>query len=250
MKQDDLLVGIHAVESALNHDVGNIIELLVEQGVQNKRVKDVLEQAKMKGVAVHARPREFLDSATGGTRHQGLIARYRKPADRSESELSDLIEQTGQSVLILVLDGVQDPHNLGACLRSAAAAGVTAVVIPKDKAVSVTPTVRTASAGAADRIPLFRVTNLARTLEHIKTMGVWVTGMAGDAKQSLYAIDLKGPLAVVVGGESDGMRRLTRDRCDYLAHIPMPGVMESLNVSVATGIALFEIVRQRSAEKA
>jgi 23S rRNA (guanosine2251-2'-O)-methyltransferase len=237
MKQDDLLVGIHAVESALNHDVGNIIELLVEQGVQNKRVKDVLEQAKMKGVAVHARPREFLDSATGGTRHQGLIARYRKPADRSESELSDLIEQTGQSVLILVLDGVQDPHNLGACLRSAAAAGVTAVVIPKDKAVSVTPTVRTASAGA-------------RTLEHIKTMGVWVTGMAGDAKQSLYAIDLKGPLAVVVGGESDGMRRLTRDRCDYLAHIPMPGVMESLNVSVATGIALFEIVRQRSAEKA
>lgn len=245
MKSDDLLVGVHAVESALRHDSGNVIEVLVEQDTQNKRVKEVAQRAKDSGTAVHARPREFLDRATGGMRHQGVIARYRKPQEPSEADLLQCIDAAGPKALLLVLDGVQDPHNLGACLRSAAAASVTAVIIPKDKAVGITPIVRMASAGSADRLFLCRVTNLARTLEQVKERGVWVAGLASDGTQPLYELDLKVPTAIVVGGEGGGMRRLTRTRCDYVARIPMPGSMESLNVSVATGIALFEVLRQR-----
>ena len=148
--------------------------------------------------------------------------------------------------LLLVLDGVQDPHNLGACLRSAAAAGATAVVFPKDKAVQVNATVRKTSAGAADTLPIFSVTNLSRTLRDLQKAGVWIYGFAGEAAASLYALDLKGNVALVMGSEGDGLRRLTRDNCDQLVKIPMPGEFESLNVSVATGIALFEAVRQRS----
>ena len=146
---------------------------------------------------------------------------------------------------MLVLDGVQDPHNLGACLRSAAAAGVTAVVFPKDKAVQVNATVRKTSAGAADRIPVVRCTNLSRCLRDLQKLGVWIYGLAGDVDGSLYALDLTGNVALVLGGEGEGMRRLTREYCDGLARIPMPGDMESLNVSVATGVVLFEAVRQR-----
>ena len=146
---------------------------------------------------------------------------------------------------MLVLDGVQDPHNLGACLRSAAAAGATAVVFPKDKAVQVNATVRKTSAGAADTLPIFSVTNLSRTLRDLQKAGVWIYGFAGEADASLYALDLKGNVALVMGSEGDGLRRLTRENCDQLVKIPMPGEFESLNVSVATGIALFEAVRQR-----
>jgi len=150
---------------------------------------------------------------------------------------------------LLVLDGVQDPHNLGACLRSAAAAGVTAVVIPKDKSAPVNATVRKTSAGAADAIPVVRVTNLARALRELKDLGVWTYGLAGDAARSLYTLDLRGNVALVLGGEADGLRRLTREECDELIAIPMSpasaGAVESLNVSVATSVALFEAVRQR-----
>jgi len=146
-----------------------------------------------------------------------------------------------------VLDGVTDPHNLGACLRSADAAGVTAVIVPKDKAAGITPTVRKASAGAADRIAFFAVTNLARTLKALKDAGVWLAGLDGTADRDFYSLDLKGPLAIVMGSEGEGMRRLTRESCDFLAHIPMRGAVESLNVSVATGVALFEALRQRGA---
>jgi len=247
MSHPDFLVGLHSVEGALKHDAGNIVELLVEQGHENRRLKALVDLARAKGVAVHARPREFLDRATGGMRHQGVIARYRRGEALAESDLERLVADAGREALFLVLDGVQDPHNLGACLRSACAAGVTAVIVPKDRAVGITPVVRAASAGAADRVPLVRVTNLVRTLESLKTAGVWVTGLAAQANDSLYAIDLCGPVALVVGGESDGLRRLTRDTCDHLAAIPMVGDVESLNVSVATGIALFEVRRQRRA---
>jgi 23S rRNA (guanosine2251-2'-O)-methyltransferase len=246
MSHPDFLVGLHSVEGALKHDVGNIVELLVESGHDNRRVQALVDLARERGVEVHSRPREFLDRATGGMRHQGVIARYRRGEALSEADLDRLVAEAGREALVLVLDGVQDPHNLGACLRSACAAGVTAVVVPKDRAVGITPVVRAASAGAADRVPLVRATNLVRTLEGLKTAGVWVTGLAGEAGASLYAIDLKGPVALVVGGESDGLRRLTRDTCDHLASIPMVGDVESLNVSVATGIALFEVQRQRA----
>ncbi|MBN8480657.1 MAG: 23S rRNA (guanosine(2251)-2'-O)-methyltransferase RlmB, partial [Xanthomonadales bacterium] len=168
------------------------------------------------------------------------------PPARTEAELPALVEAAGGEGLFLVLDGVTDPHNLGACLRSAEAAGVNAVIVPKDRAVGMTATVRRASAGAADRVPFVAATNLARALRVLKDAGVWLTGLAGDGGTSLHALDFSGPVAIVMGSEGEGMRRLTREACDHLAHIPMRGRIESLNVSVATGIALFEVLRQRA----
>lgn len=241
------IVGINPVEGALANDPARVREVLVEQGARNPRVTALVEEAKRLGVCVHARPRAMLDKLAGHARHQGVAANYEAPEPLSERDLPGLIESAGNDALFLVLDGVTDPHNLGACLRSAAAANVTAVIVPKDRAVGITPVVRRASAGAADRVPLLAATNLARALRTLKDSGVWLTGLAGDARQSFYAIDLKGPVALVLGGEGEGMRRLTREACDHLARIPMPGTAESLNVSVATGIVLFEAARQRGA---
>jgi 23S rRNA (guanosine2251-2'-O)-methyltransferase len=242
----DLLIGIHAVEAGLNYDAGNIVELYVETGAHNPRVKELSERARDLGIKPHARDRAALDRMTGGARHQGVVARYNAPPPRTESELPKLVEDAGASALFLVLDGVTDPHNLGACLRSAEAAGVAAVVVPKDRAVGITPTVRRASAGAADRVPLVAATNLARALKVLKDAGVWLVGLVGDVQMSFYSVDLKGPIAIVLGSEGEGMRRLTREACDFVARIPMRGDIESLNVSVATGIALFEALRQRA----
>jgi len=242
----DFLIGIHAVDAALNYDAGNIVELYVETNTHNARVKELVDRARDLGIKPHARDRAALDRMTGGARHQGIVANYRAPAPLAESELPKLAEAAGNSALFLVLDGVTDPHNLGACLRSAEAAGVAAVIVPKDRAVGITPTVRRASAGAADRVPLVAATNLARTLKTLKDAGVWLVGLVGDVDQSLYAVDFKGPMAIVLGSEGEGMRRLTREACDFLAKIPMRGGVESLNVSVATGIALFEALRQRA----
>lgn len=245
MSAGDLLFGIHAVEAALQHDAANIVELFIEAGSHNARLKELSERAREAGVKPHARDKAALDRMTGGARHQGAVARYRAPPPRSEAELAALVQAAGRDALLLVLDGVTDPHNLGACLRSAEAAGVNAVLAPKDKAVGITPTVRTASAGAADRVPFFAVTNLARTLKALKEQGVWLVGLAGDTHDDYFRLDLAGPLAIVVGSEGEGLRRLTREACDFVARIPMRGSVESLNVSVATGVALFEALRQR-----
>lgn len=245
----ELIFGIHAIEATLTHDPGNIIELYIEADSHNTRLKELSERARDAGVKPHARPREALDKMTGGARHQGAVARYNAPPPRNEAELLQLVASAQSEALLLVLDGIIDPHNLGACLRSAEAAGVTAVVVPKDKAAGITPIVRKASAGAADRIAFFAVTNLARTLKNLKDAGVWLVGLTSDAKQDLYALDLKGATAIVMGSEGEGMRRLTREACDFLAHIPMRGSVESLNVSVATGVALFEALRQRAVKK-
>jgi 23S rRNA (guanosine2251-2'-O)-methyltransferase len=244
----ELLFGIHSIDAALTHDPTNILELYFEANSENPRVRELSDRARELGLKPHARDKAALDRMTGGARHQGAVARYKAPPPRSESDLAGLVEQAGNDALLLVLDGVTDPHNLGACLRSAEGAGVTAVIVPKDKAAGITPTVRTASAGAADRIAFFAVTNLARTLKNLKQQGVWLAGLAGDASEDFYRLDLKGPLAIVMGSEGEGMRRLTRESCDYLAHIPMRGSVESLNVSVATGVALFEALRQRGAK--
>ncbi|MBS0432695.1 MAG: 23S rRNA (guanosine(2251)-2'-O)-methyltransferase RlmB [Proteobacteria bacterium] len=251
---DTWIIGINPVMSALANDPTRVREVLVEQGAHNPRLRDLGDEAKRLGVRVHARPRAVLDQHAGQARHQGVVARYEAPPPLSEHDLPALIERAGSDALFLVLDGVTDPHNLGACLRSAAAAGVHAVIVPKDRAVGITPVVRRASAGAADRVPLLAATNLARALKMLKDSGVWLTGLAGDARESLYDIDLKGAVALVLGGEGEGMRRLTREACDHLARIPMPGAdsasgVESLNVSVAAGIVLFEAVRQRGAKK-
>lgn len=239
------IVGINPVAGALANDSSRVREILVEQGSHNPRTAELVDEARRLGVHVHARSRAMLDKLSGHARHQGIVANYEVPAARSEQDLHALLETAGETALFLVLDGVTDPHNLGACLRSAAAAGATAVIVPKDRAVGITPVVRRASAGAVDRVPLVEVTNLARSLRELKEAGVWLTGLAGEAEVSLYDVDLRGKVALVMGGEGEGMRRLTRESCDHLARIPMPGATESLNVSVATGIALFEAVRQR-----
>ena len=249
-KDSQWIAGINAVASAVEHDAGNVREVLVEAGAKNPRLAEIEGNARRMGIDVRRVAQQALDGVAGGLRHQGVAARYAAAKTWDEHELPGLVEAAGGKALVLVLDGVQDPHNLGACLRSAAAAGVTAVVIPRDKAVQVNATVRKTSAGAADTIPIVRVTNLARAMRELQQLGVWIHGLAGDAGGSLYDLDLGGNVALVLGGEADGMRRLTREHCDSLVRIPMPGGFESLNVSVATGVALFEAVRQRQGKRA
>jgi 23S rRNA (guanosine2251-2'-O)-methyltransferase len=190
---------------------------------------------------------ESLAKLAGEVAHQGAVAAVRPLKAWDEHDLLAAISEIDRP-LLLVLDGVTDPHNLGACLRTADAAGAHAVVIPKDRAASVDGVVRKVAAGAAEFIPVATVTNLARALDMLKERGVWVAGTDGEAPESLYGADLDRPLALVLGAEGDGMRRLTRERCDFLVRIPMAGNVESLNVSVAAGIALFEVGRQRASE--
>ena len=244
-KDSQWIAGINAVASAIEHDADNVREVLLEAGAKNPRITEIEGNARRVGIEVRRVAQQALDGVAGGLRHQGAVARYAAARTWDEHELPALVEAANGSALILVLDGVQDPHNLGACLRSAAAAGVTAVVIPRDKAVQVNATVRKTSAGAADTIPVVRCTNLSRCLRDLQKQGVWIHGLAGDVDASLYALDLTGNVAIVLGGEAEGLRRLTREHCDSLVRIPMPGDTESLNVSVATGVALFEAVRQR-----
>jgi 23S rRNA (guanosine2251-2'-O)-methyltransferase len=246
-KQNQWVVGVNAVASAIDNDAEHVREVLVEAGSKNPRLAEIEAQALRKDIEVRKVNAQALDGVAGQLRHQGVAARYAAARTWDEHELAALVEQAAGKALLLVLDGVQDPHNLGACLRSAAAAGVTAVVIPKDKSATVNATVRKTSAGAADRIPVVAVTNLSRCLKDLQKLGVWIYGLAGEMGPSLYAVDLTGNVALVLGGEADGLRRLTREHCDKLVRIPMPGDIESLNVSVATGIALFEAVRQRLA---
>lgn len=244
-KLNQWVVGVNAVASAIENDAAHVREVLVDSGARNPRLVEIEEQARRLGIEVRKVATQALDGIGGNLRHQGVAARYAAARTWDEGELAGLVEAAAGRALLLVLDGVQDPHNLGACLRSAAAAGVTAVIIPKDKSVGVNATVRKTSAGAADRIPVVQVTNLSRCLRDLQQLGVWIYGLAGEATASLYATDLRGNVALALGGEADGLRRLTREHCDGLVKIPMPGDIESLNVSVAAGITLFEAVRQR-----
>lgn len=245
MSEADWLLGPNAVEAQLDADPARVLELVIEDGRRSARVDAIAERARGLGIAVQRQARAGLDKRAGSDRHQGIIARWRLPEALDEADLLRIIENTAEPALILVLDGVQDPHNLGACIRTAAAAGAHAVVVPKDRAVGLTPTVLRSSAGMAAKLPLVRVTNLARALEKLKKAGVWIGGAAGEASDSVYAADLKGPTAIVMGSEGEGMRELTRKTCDYLWKIPIASGVESLNVSVAAGVFLFEARRQR-----
>jgi 23S rRNA (guanosine2251-2'-O)-methyltransferase len=239
------IIGINAVAEAIAHEAKNIAEVLIEQRAKNPRLAEIAQAAKAAGVAVRQAPPDVLARAAGGARHQGVVAQVAMTRNLGEGDLDDLLGSL-EKPLLLVLDGVQDPHNLGACLRSAEAAGVDAVIVPRDRAVGITPVVRKIASGAADRVPLIRVTNLARTMKTLQEAGVWIIGLAGEAEKSVYEMDLSGPTAIAMGGEGEGLRRLSREHCDYLAKIPMRGQVESLNVSVATGVVLFEALRQRS----
>jgi len=247
------IYGIHAVDSLLRQNPKSVQRLWVQQGRDDKRVNALLELAQNQGVPTAREPRKLLDEKVKG-RHQGAIAEtlddpvHEDAAQRNlwkEADLLRAIDEAEGSVLILVLDGVTDPHNLGACIRSAEAAGVTAVVVPKDRAADLNPTARKVACGAAEVVPFVRVTNIARTLDAMKERGVWLYGAAGEAENSIYDSDLTGSVALVMGAEGAGLRRLTREHCDHLINLPMAGTVSSLNVSVATGVCLFEIVRQR-----
>ena len=246
--------GIHAVESLLRQNPKAVQRLLLQAGRADKRVTALLELAQNQGVSVARESRTDLDKLVRA-RHQGAVAQLREGAAQEEAATSNLwceadllqaVENKGAPVLILVLDGVTDPHNLGACLRSADAAGVDAVVVPRDNSADLTPVVRKVACGAAEVVPFVRVTNISRTLQALQERGVWLYGTDGDAEKSIYDSDLTPSLALVMGAEGKGMRRLTREQCDYLIHLPMAGSVSSLNVSVATGIVLFEVVRQRA----
>lgn len=234
--------GFHAVEAALDDAEKKPREVLILAGRNDARMSRLLTVAQRRNVTVRTVSRDQLDMLAPGLRHQGVIAAV-QAADYQGEEALDLPATPDR--LVLVLDGVQDPHNLGACLRTAEAVGVTAVIIPKDRAVGLTPVARKAAAGAAERVPVVAVTNLVRTLEKLKSLGYWVTGLAGEETDSIYDVDLTGPTVLVMGGEGEGLRRLTGETCDRLVQIPMVGKIESLNVSVAAAVCLYEAFRQR-----
>jgi 23S rRNA (guanosine2251-2'-O)-methyltransferase len=249
MSQTDIF-GLHAVTSLLNRNPGRVRRLLVQQGRRDERLQTLLDAAQAQKIKVIETAKQDLDLRAGGGRHQGVIAECEPIKALSEKALDVLLDNAGSAPLVLVLDGVTDPHNLGACLRTADAAGVALVIAPKDKSAPLNATVAKVACGAAEVVPYIQVTNLARTLQSLQQRGIWITGTAGEAEASVYQTDLTGPCALVMGAEGKGMRRLTREHCDQLINIPMAGEVSSLNVSVATGVCLFEIVRQRQAKQA
>ncbi|MEK1906034.1 MAG: 23S rRNA (guanosine(2251)-2'-O)-methyltransferase RlmB [Pseudomonas sp.] len=248
MSQLEKVYGVHAVEALLRHHPKRVKQLWLAESRQDPRVQVLLELAGQNRVPVGQKDRRELDEWAEGV-HQGVVAEVSPSQVWGEAMLEELLDRREGPPLLLVLDGVTDPHNLGACLRTADAAGALAVIVPKDKSATLNATVRKVACGAAEVIPLVAVTNLARTLEKLQQRGLWVVGTAGEAEQDVYQQDLTGPIVLVMGAEGKGMRRLTRDLCDYLVKLPMSGSVSSLNVSVATGICLFEAVRQRQAKR-
>ena len=242
---NELIYGIHSVNAVMQREPARIIEVYVLKGRQDDRLLPVLNELQRLGLSIQEMGRKALDDKAQGANHQGLIAKVKPAKALNEHDLDAILSQH-EHPLLLVLDGVTDPHNLGACLRNADAAGVAAVIVPKDRSAPMTATVSKVACGAAETVPLVRVTNLARTMRALQDQGVWFIGTAGEATHDLYQSKLTGALAIVMGAEGDGMRRLTRDTCDDLIKIPMAGSVSSLNVSVATGICLFEAVRQRN----
>lgn len=246
MSTTQVLAGFHAVTARLRHAPETIKELYVEASRRDKRMQTFMDTAKAAGVRVFPVPVERLDGLSRGVRHQGVVALAQaNPMAMDVDEVLDLLEDKGEPALLLLLDGVTDPHNLGACLRTADAVGVHAIVAPRDRAVGLNATVQRVACGAADTVPYITVTNLARTMRHLKTRDVWLVGTDDQATESLYQVDACRPMAWVMGAEGEGMRRLTRETCDERVYIPMTGSVESLNVSVASAVCLYETVRQR-----
>lgn len=239
-----MIFGIHAVKAVLASDPARFIEVFVLKGRQDDRLMPLLMELQTLGITIQEAGRKALDDKSCGASHQGIIARVKPGKQYNENDLDTLLAGK-ENPLLLVLDGVTDPHNLGACLRNADAAGAVAVIVPKDRSAQLSATASKVACGAAEVVPLVRVTNLARTLRALQEQGIWVVGTAGEATHDVYHSKLTGPLAIVMGAEGEGMRRLTRETCDDLIKIPMAGSVSSLNVSVATGICLFEAVRQR-----
>lgn len=245
----EIIYGIHAVKALLERDPQRFLEVFVMKGREDRRLLPLLQQLEEGGIRVQVAQRQWLDEKVEGAVHQGIVARVKPGRQYQENDLPDLLASLDHPPFLLILDGVTDPHNLGACLRSADAAGIDAVIVPRDRSAQLNATAKKVACGAAESVPLIWVTNLARTMRLLQEENIWIIGTAGEADHSLYQSKMAGAMALVMGAEGDGMRRLTREHCDELISIPMAGSVSSLNVSVATGICLFEAVRQRSAAR-
>jgi len=240
------LFGLHAAQAALTHSPEKITKVWVDAQRTDQRLGKIIEELSNLKIIPEKIDRKRLDRLAEGNNHQGIAMEVEMPAELPESDLKDAVLSLDKPALFLVLDNVQDPHNLGACLRTADATGVQGVIITKDNATGITPTVCKVASGAAETVPVYQVTNLARTLRWLKEQGIWIMGTAGEAEQPVFQADLTLPLAMVIGAEGAGLRRLTREQCDFLVKLPMLGQVESLNLSVATGVVLYEALRQRS----
>ncbi len=240
----EFVFGWHAVEAVLKREPERLQQVWIQTGRQDRRVKTITDELDQLGVSWKVVHRRELDARVAGV-HQGVVAAVSESREWTEDDLLAQLAASDKPPFLLVLDGVTDPHNLGACLRSADGVGVQAVIVPRDKSASLTPVVRKVACGAAETVPLVRVTNLARCLRALRDQGIWLIGTAGEAEANLYQADFTGPVALVMGAEGKGMRRLTREHCDQLIHIPMLGHVDSLNVSVASGVCLYEALRQR-----
>ena len=246
-REPRVVFGFHAVLARLRADPKSVVEIFLDETRHDGRIRDLAAVAERTGVKVMKVPTKRLDGFYGGGRHQGVVARVEVKS--LSHSLDEILEQVKGPPLLLLLDGVTDPHNLGACLRVAHAAGVHAVVAPKDRAAGISAAVSKVASGAAESTPYLMVTNLARTIDELKEREIWVVGTDERAEQSLYQANIPESVAWVLGAEGEGMRRLTRDKCDLLVRIPMAGEVGSLNVSVAAGICLFDSVRRRLAER-
>ncbi|MFB6422192.1 MAG: 23S rRNA (guanosine(2251)-2'-O)-methyltransferase RlmB [Candidatus Malihini olakiniferum] len=239
-----IIYGIHAVNALLERDPMCFLEVFILNGRDNRRLQPMIAALEASGTVIHTKNRQWLDDKVEGAVHQGILVRIKEDRQYQEKNLPDLLVSIPQPFL-LILDGVTDPHNIGACLRNADAAGVHAIIVPRDRSAQLNATAKKVACGAAENVPLIRVTNLARTLRFLQENQVWIVGTANEANHTLYQSKLTGPLALVMGSEGKGIRHLIRKHCDELISIPMAGSVLSLNVSVAAGICLFEAVRQR-----
>jgi len=244
MKSTRHLIGFHAVVARLRHHAEGVQTIFVDTARRDRRMRELIERAETAHVAVQAVDERRLQAMAGHDGHQGVVAVV--DSALPHVTLEDVVEGATEPLLLVILDGVTDPHNLGACLRSADAFGVHALIVPKDRAVGVNATVAKAASGAVDTVPVVSVTNLARTMRDLKERGVWLVGADADGSENLFAADLSGPIAWVLGAEGTGLRRLTRELCDRVVSIPLQGSVSSLNVSVAAGVCLYETRRQRS----
>jgi 23S rRNA (guanosine2251-2'-O)-methyltransferase len=239
------LFGLHSVQAALDYSPNKIHKAWVDSGRQDKRLAQAVDDLLALGIEPEKVDRKRLDRLADNNNHQGIVIEVEMPGEMSESDLKTAVENLSETALFLVLDNVQDPHNLGACLRTADATGVHGVIITKDNATGITPTVCKVASGAAETVPVYQVTNLSRTLRWLKGEGLWIMGAAGETAETVYKTDFTVPMALVIGAEGKGLRRLTKEQCDVLVSVPMLGQVDSLNLSVATGVLLYEAVRQR-----
>ncbi|RUM54312.1 MAG: 23S rRNA (guanosine(2251)-2'-O)-methyltransferase RlmB [Methylococcus sp.] len=246
MSDHTRLGGIHAVHAALQNTAEKIVGAWLDQQRQDQRIREIANDLATAGIPVEPVHRKQLDSLFKGGNHQGIVIEVLLPREKTEKDLFEAIDSISGAPFYLVLDQVQDPHNLGACLRTSDAVGVHGIITPRDNATGITPAVCKVASGAAETIPVYRVTNLARTLRQMKKSGLWIIGTGGDARETVYNTDLTGPLALVIGAEGHGLRRLTKEHCDLIVGLPMAGTVESLNLSVAAGVLLYEILRQRN----